>query len=170
MESLEASLERLRARLPHVSIRRLLLSRLLSEAGRGISTLLERYVRPFGLAEAEFRVLSVLFSQPEGFAHPSELCERTGQSPANMSRISDALVERDLITRGASDKDRRRMVLGITAKGEALVRELLPLLLGPIDSLFEGLSDADLDLLNRQIARVVDKLDRAVAAEGARGA
>jgi MarR family transcriptional regulator, negative regulator of the multidrug operon emrRAB len=167
LETLEASLERLRARVPKVSVRRLLLSRLLIEAGRGISTLLERQVRPFGLTEAEFRVLSVLFSQPDGVAHPSELCARTGQSPANMSRISDALVERDLITRVLSAKDRRRMVLGITEKGNALVGELLPLLLGPIDSMFDGLSDADLDLLNHQIARVVDK--QAVPAGEERG-
>jgi MarR family transcriptional regulator, negative regulator of the multidrug operon emrRAB len=170
LESLAASLERLRARVPSICVHRLMLSRLLIEAGRGISTLLERHVRPYGLAEAEFRVLSVLFSQPDGFAHPSELCARTGQSAANMSRISDALVQCDLITRGSSATDRRRMVLGITATGEALVRELLPLLLKPIDAMFDGFGDPDLEQLNRQIARVVDRLDRMVAAEGERGA
>jgi len=80
----------------------------------------------FGLAEAEFRVLTTLFSQPDGVAHPGDLCSRADQSPANMSRICDALVGRDLITRVLSDQDRRRMVLRITEQGEELVRELLP--------------------------------------------
>jgi DNA-binding MarR family transcriptional regulator len=71
-------------------------------------------IRPFGLAEAGFRVLTTLFSQPDGAAHPSDLWARAEQSPANMSRISDALVSRELITRVFSVRDRRRMVLRIT--------------------------------------------------------
>ncbi len=71
--------------------------------------MLDHEIRPFGLAEAEFRVLTTLFSQPQGVAHPSDLCMRASQSPANMSRICDALVNRDLITRVLSLHDRRRM-------------------------------------------------------------
>jgi len=58
-------------------------------------------------------------------AHPGDLCSALGQSPANMTRVSDALVERKLITRILSGQDRRRMVMRITAKGEALVHECL---------------------------------------------
>jgi DNA-binding MarR family transcriptional regulator len=67
-----------------------------------------------------------VFSQPDGVAHPGDLGVRALQSPANMSRISDASVHRDLITGMLSIHDRRRMVLRITGKGEDLVRRLLP--------------------------------------------
>src|SRR5450631_154758 len=132
---LEASLGRLRARMPEAPMAEIMLTRLLLHIGRGMSGMLEQQIRPFGLAEAEFRVLTTLFSQPEGVAHPSELCTRTSQSPANMSRISDALVSRDLITRVASVHDRRRMVLRITAHGEDLVRRLLPKMFVPIQEM-----------------------------------
>jgi MarR family transcriptional regulator, negative regulator of the multidrug operon emrRAB len=69
-------------------------------------------------------------------ANPSELCARASQSPANMSRISDALVSRDLITRVLSAHDRRRMVLRITEQGEELVRRLLPIMFVPLRTLF----------------------------------
>src|ERR1700733_6393073 len=123
---LEANLLALSARLSDVPLTEELLCRLMQPMGREMSAMCEQQIRPFGLAEAEFRVLTTLFSQPDGAAHPSDLCVRTSQSPANMSRISDALVSRDLITRVSSVHDRRRMVLRITEQGEQFVRQLLP--------------------------------------------
>ena len=99
---LEANLARLQARMPDLPTSKILLTRLIMHLGRGMATMFEHQVRPFGLTEAEFRVLMTLFAQPEGTANPSELCNKTSQSPANMSRICDALVTRDLISRVSS--------------------------------------------------------------------
>jgi len=127
--------------------------------------MLEQRIRPFGLAEAEFRVLTTLFSQPEGVAHPSDLCVRTSQSPANMSRISDALVSRDLITRVLSSQDRRRMVLRITEHGEELVRRLLPQLHAPLKEMYGEFTDAELQRLIGQLKRLGVKLDQVTGQE-----
>jgi MarR family transcriptional regulator, negative regulator of the multidrug operon emrRAB len=54
------------------------------------------------------------------------LCSFVGQSPANMTRVADALTERGLITRTASEHDRRRTNLRITPEGESVARSLLP--------------------------------------------
>jgi len=125
-ELMEENLQSLKQRMPDLPVSGILMCRLILHIGREMAANFEQQIRPFGLAEAEFRVLTTLFSQPEGVAHPSDLCVRASQSPANMSRISDALVDRDLITRVSSVADRRRMVLRITEQGETLVRELLP--------------------------------------------
>jgi MarR family transcriptional repressor of emrRAB len=162
---LEASLGRLRARMPEAPMAETMLTRLLLHIGRGISGMLEQQIRPFGLAEAEFRVLTALFSQPEGVAHPSELCARTSQSPANMSRISDALVSRELITRVSSVQDRRRIVLRITEQGEAVVRRLLPLLHAPLKEMFGEFSQAELQQLIVRLKRLGMKLDQVMARE-----
>jgi MarR family transcriptional repressor of emrRAB len=158
LELLEQSLQFLSARLPETPAVTIMLSRVIVELGRRLSGLLEHQIRPYGLGEAEFRVLSALFSQPEGVAYPSELCERTGQSPANMSRISDVLVERGLITRVLSARDRRRMVLRITGEGEVLVRRILPLLFEPLKALFEDISESDQIELIGQLKRVGARL------------
>jgi MarR family transcriptional regulator, negative regulator of the multidrug operon emrRAB len=129
---LETNLQELSARIPDVPLTELLLCRLIMHLGREITTMMEHEIKPFGLAEAEFRVLTTLFSQPECVAHPSELCMCTSLSSANMSRISDALMSRELITRARSVRDRRRMVLRITAQGEDLVRQLLPKIFLPL--------------------------------------
>lgn len=166
-DMLEANLLRLGSRVPDAPIAGIMLSRLLLQLGRGVAAMLEQQIRPFGLTEAEFRVLTVLFSQPEGAAHPSELCARTSQSPANMSRISDVLVERGLITRLSSERDRRRMVLRITAQGEELVRRLLPLLFAPLRDLFKDLSDAEQQQLIAQLKRLGMKLEEPVSVQAA---
>jgi MarR family transcriptional repressor of emrRAB len=95
-------------------------------------------------------------------AHPSDLCARTAQSPANMSRICDALVERDLITRVASLHDRRKMVLRITDSGSALVRSLLPTLFGPLREMFKDFSDLEQLQLIEQLKRLGSVAERAV--------
>ena len=142
---LEANLQALRDRMPDLPLDALLLSRLLLYVGREFASMIEQQIRPFGLSEAEFWVLTTLFSQPEGVAHPSDLCAGAGQRPANMSRIGDALVSRDLITRVLSAQDRRRVVITITEHGEELVRQLLSRIFVPLHAML-GIFSAEEEL------------------------
>jgi MarR family transcriptional regulator, negative regulator of the multidrug operon emrRAB len=162
-QNLEAYLARLKLRLPDLPVSSVLLSRLILHLGRGMAAKLEQEIRPFGLAEGEFRVLTTLFSHPDGGASPTELCARTWQSPANMSRISDALVSRDLITRVSSVHDRRKMVLRITAQGEELVRRMLPTLYTPLREMFEDFSEEEQQHLIGQLKRLGMKLVQATS-------
>lgn len=159
---LEANLERMRSRMPDMPQSGVLLSRLLIHLGRGMAAMLEQQIRPFGLTEAEFRVLTALFSQPAGTANPSELCARTSQSAANMSRISDSLVARNLITRDSSVQDRRKMVLRITESGEDLVRRLLPKLFGPLREALVDISEDEQLRLIGQMQRLCLRVDAAL--------
>lgn len=158
-DMLEADLRALGARLPDVPFNEILLSKLLLRLGREMSATLEQKIRPFGLAEAEFRVLTTLFSQPEGVSHPGDLCSLAAQSPANMSRICDALVGRDLITRVLSAQDRRRMVLHITEQGEDLVRQLLPRMFASLRGAMAPFSQAEQCALIAQLKRLYTCLE-----------
>jgi MarR family transcriptional repressor of emrRAB len=157
---LEANLARLQARMPNLPTSKILLTRLIMHLGRGMATMVEHEVRPFGLTEAEFRVLTTLFAQPEGTANPSDLCNKTSQSPANMSRICDGLVARDLISRVSSLRDRRKMVLRVTEQGEELVRRLLPSLCEPLERLFHEVSEAEQHALLGQLKLLAHALDQ----------
>jgi MarR family transcriptional repressor of emrRAB len=159
----EANLDNLRARVPDLPVSGILLCRLLMHVGREMAAMFEQQIRPFGLAEAEFRVLTTLFSQPDGAAHPSDLCARASQSPANMSRISDALVNRGLITRVSSLHDRRRMVLRITEEGELFVRQLLPKLFVPLRTMLRDFPEAEQRNMTAQLKRLGVELDQVIA-------
>jgi MarR family transcriptional regulator, negative regulator of the multidrug operon emrRAB len=165
LDLLEANLQALSERIPDLPLTGMLLGRLIQHLGREMSAILEQRVRPFGLAEAEFRVLMALFSLPGGVAHPSDLCVRALQSPANMSRISDALVNRDLITRVSSARDRRRMVLRITEQGEELVRQLVPRLSTQLRELLTDFPEREQRELVAQLKRLSMKLREAASEE-----
>jgi MarR family transcriptional repressor of emrRAB len=99
------------------------------------------------------------------------LCARASQSPANISRISDALVSRGLITRVASVHDRRRMVLHITAEGEEFVRQLLPILHVPLRRMLKDFPESEQRQLAAQLKRLgaaLDQLSTPRVAEAAR--
>ena len=157
-DKLESNLGALAARMPDLPLTEILLCRLMLHMGREMAARFEQQIRPFGLAEAEFRVLTTLFSQPDGVAHPSDLCARAAQSPANMSRICDALVNRDLITRVLSAHDRRRMVLRITEQGEELVRRLLPVMFVPLRRMFAEFPQTEQRQLISQLKRLYASL------------
>jgi MarR family transcriptional regulator, negative regulator of the multidrug operon emrRAB len=164
-ELMEANLQNLGARMPDLPATGILLCRLVQHIGREMAAMFEQQLKPFGLNEAEFRVLTTLFSQPDGVAHPSDLCVRASQSPANMSRISDALVARGLITRDSSIHDRRKMVLRITEEGTQFVQQLLPKLLAPLREILKDFSEPELRQLTQQLKRLGIKMDEeAIAA------
>jgi DNA-binding MarR family transcriptional regulator len=122
----------LRPRWPDLPKPEIMTVRLVLQLAHELELMLEHHTRPFGLGHGDFRVLTALHSQPDGAAFPSDLCAQAWQSPANLSRISDNLVKRELITRAPSARDRRRTLLRMTAKGEQLVSNLLPRLFGPL--------------------------------------
>jgi MarR family transcriptional regulator, negative regulator of the multidrug operon emrRAB len=166
IEMVEASLKRLSARLDGVPVNQVLLIRMVLFLAHDFSQLMDQHIRPYGLAEGEFRVLMALFSQPENTAHPTDLCARSSQSPANMSRICDALVTRDLITRDLSAQDRRKMVLRTTPKGDQLVRDLLPAMFSGLRQVFSEFEAGDQETLIALLKRLAIRLDD-VMADGA---
>jgi MarR family transcriptional repressor of emrRAB len=167
--SLENNLVRLSQLMPDIPQAELLIVRLVRNLAQDLGMMLDHHVRPYGLGEGEFRVLSALYSQPAGTAHPGDLCSRTTQSPANMSRITDTLVEQQLITRLHSPDDRRKLVLSITAKGVELVRSAMPGLYGPLRQVCGHLSAADQQRMIGQLKECllrIDALGSAAVTEG----
>lgn len=161
IDRMEEGLARVKRRLPELPAEEILLSRLIVLLGREYSAHYDRVLRPRGLTEADFRVLAALFSQADGAAHPSDLCASMAQSPANITRIADALLERGLITRAASVEDRRRMVLQITPRGTELLHECLPCTAGLARSAFAVLSREEIRQLTGQLRRVAEALEQA---------
>jgi MarR family transcriptional repressor of emrRAB len=153
----------LSGRLEDVPVDQVLLSRIVLFLAHDLAQLMDQHIRPYGLGEGDFRVLTALFSQPENMAHPTDLCARASQSPANMSRICDALVTRDLITRDLSAQDRRKMVLRITPKGDQLVRGLLPTMFGALRQVFGEFSADEQQQLIAQLKRLANRVDEVMA-------
>ncbi len=144
-----------------------LLFRTLLLIGRALAPLADEAIRPSGLAEAEFRVLMQLFSKPDGIGHPSELCAGAAHSPANITRITDTLVARNLISRIPSEQDRRRMILCVTSEGEALIRRFIPAAFSKLSKLFATLSAESRAQLMAHLGEIAAAYDQLMADDAA---
>lgn len=157
---IEGAIAQIAGRFPEVPVSDTLTLRLLMLLGRELSSLLESALRPHDLNDTDFRILMCLVSQPGGVACPSDLCAFVAQSPANMTRVADALSERGLITRTTSEHDRRRTMLRITPSGEALAHSLMPLVLGITHGVFGDMPPAGRRALLDSLRALTVQIDR----------
>jgi MarR family transcriptional repressor of emrRAB len=157
---IERAIGQVATRFPQVAVSDTLTLRLLMLLGRTLSALLEESLRPHDLNDTDFRILMSLVSQPDGVASPSDLCAFVAQSPANMTRVADSLHERGLITRTASEHDRRRTMLRITPAGERLARSLVPMTGTIVREIFGDMPPPNRQLLLEQLRAFAVQIDR----------
>lgn len=136
------------------------LSRLMLMVGGRLQEELELTLKPHKLNHSEFLTLMILYSSPDGSSTPGELCDYTSQGATNMTRIGNALVQRGLIVRAASEEDRRRVLIGITPAGKRFVQKMLPTLFPRVSAMFDGFSDSDRRNLGRLLRKLADNLDQ----------
>jgi MarR family transcriptional repressor of emrRAB len=157
---IEEAIARVARVFPELPVSDTLIVRLLMLLGRRLSALLEDSLRPHNLNDTDFRILMSLISQPDGVACPSDLCAFVAQSPANMTRVADALHERGLITRTASEHDRRRTMLRITPAGETLTRALMPTTTAILHSIFSDLPSTTRSAMLEHLRALMIQIDR----------
>ena len=130
------------------------LCRLMLVLGNTIERELEFNLKPHKLNHSEFLTLMILYSRPDGSSTPGELCEFATQGATNMTRIANTLVKRRLITRGASTKDRRRVLIRITLAGRRFMQKMLPPMFPQLGAMFASFNNTD----QRQLERLLRKL------------
>lgn len=159
---MDEGIERVSGIIPQMPAAEARLCRLMLVLGRDIEEELESELKPNKLNHSEFLTLMILYSRPDGTSTPGELCEYTNQGAANMTRIGNALAKRGLINRGASESDRRQVLIRLTPAGRRLVQKMLPPMFPRLSSLFAGFSESEarhLDRLLRKLAGNLDHLD-----------
>ena len=159
LAAIEAGVHRVAIRIPGVPEQDVVLLRLLKHLNAAFSSNLTALLKPHDLGESDFQTLMLLFSSPDGRAHPSQLCHFARQSPTNMTRICDGLVERGLLTRMASLEDRRRIDLRISKRGERLVEHVLPSIYPQIEQTFSPLSKTEKRVLHGLLARLAAQVE-----------
>ncbi len=86
--------------------------------------LVEVYGRTYGLSREEWRLLFLLAEAQQLKSH--ELSQRTSLDKVQISRASQRLEDKGLITRRVSQVDKRLRVYACTRAGQALFAEVFP--------------------------------------------
>jgi len=110
------------------------------------------YEKRFGLSIPEWRVIAIVGRFPGLSA--VEVAERTVMDKVAVSRAVSKLIKNGRIDRQFADADRRRSILNLSEKGRQLHDEVAPLALQMEADLLEGLTEDEIDVLDR----VIDKL------------
>ncbi|MCC6201522.1 MAG: MarR family transcriptional regulator [Gammaproteobacteria bacterium] len=155
---IEQKIRRLARQLPELPATETLILRAAMILGRDFQNLLECQLKPLGLSEAEFRLLVGLRAH-DGHASAGDLRAALAQSPANLTRLSDALVDRKLIRRKPDTEDRRRMLLTLEPAGEKLLQAMLPRVAPDVISAFAGFSAAEKKRLLASLKRLLAGID-----------
>jgi len=165
IERVEAGVRRVAERHGDLPVELLVLSRLLVGLGRDLAANADELFREHDLNESDMRVLMQLFGREDGTANAGDLVASAAQSPANITRIADSLVERGLITRQPGVADRRCVLLRITRRGEHLVRSMLPRVSEHARRTFGALGPAEVRRLTADLRRIAATLAEIAAGE-----
>lgn len=114
---------------------------------------------PLGLNHAEYHILLSLLGTPSRCLNPSELGESSGEKLANITRLTDQLCARGLITRQSSAEDRRRIDVTLTPEGVALIEKALDLVRNNLAIRLAGFSQKDMGQLTGLLRKLLDRLD-----------
>ncbi|MEZ5500027.1 MAG: MarR family winged helix-turn-helix transcriptional regulator [Steroidobacteraceae bacterium] len=116
------------------------------------------YSARFDLSIPEWRVMAVLGATPDLAA--AEVAERTAMDKVAVSRSVASLLQSGRLLRRTDANDRRRSILRLSARGQAVYNEVAPLALGYERALLAGLDDGD----RRALERILNRLQQAANA------
>jgi DNA-binding MarR family transcriptional regulator len=116
-----------------------------------------------GLSPGRYAVLMALYAGGSPLA-PSELADRVGVTRASMTDLISGLVGDGLVASAPSDShDRRRKAVALTAKGSALLGDVVPEIFAQMAALVAPLSRNEMSQLVRLLSKVEAALGRAPA-------
>jgi MarR family 2-MHQ and catechol resistance regulon transcriptional repressor len=101
----------------------------------------EAFFQPYGLTSAQFNILNLLGAR-DGRMEQGELVELLLVGKSSISIVLNRMVRDGFVKREEHAKDRRRVVLALTAKGRALWRKILPQYEAGVEKIFGALPTA----------------------------
>ena len=131
---------------------------LVRRVGVRIGELFDRRIAQYGISVSMYRVLASLREQ-DG-QQLGQLAGMTSIEVSTLSRLIGSLVRRGLVTRRRPERNGRIVEIALSAKGRALVVELLPIGAHYESVAVAGLDGAAVALLKSQLRIAYDNLDK----------
>ncbi|MBE7439918.1 MAG: MarR family transcriptional regulator [Spirochaetales bacterium] len=121
---------------------------------------LERHFQRYGLSQAGFLILLLLFIDSKGEHTASNLAEQLAVRPPTMTGLIDTLEKQGFLKRKAVVADRRKYSIALTPKGKKNMEVILPDHFQRIQTAFGPLNDPP---FRKQKAVVLQGLSQAMA-------
>jgi DNA-binding MarR family transcriptional regulator len=131
------------------------LSYLLARASHLVSRQFHAQLKPRGMPVPVWRVLSTL-SDGDGLP-VTELAKITLFKQPTLTKVIDRMSKQGLVERRASERDRRKVLVFITAKGRGQITDLLGRAKQHERDVLAGLSEADVNALKTALHNLIQR-------------
>ena len=129
------------------------------ELFRGASTVFIQHQ----ISKGKFMLLMQLFDKENGSTRklsPAELADALEVTRATVTGLLDGLERDGLVTRERGEKDKRMILVSLTADALALMEDVLPKHFANIAELMKGLSKAELNELTNLLGKLSDHVKK----------
>jgi DNA-binding MarR family transcriptional regulator len=120
------------------------------------NAVLNRELRQFGIDYPRWRVLALLSERPD--CSMLELADGTAVDRTTLAYTVRNMVEEGLVRRAPRPSDRRSVVLGLTPRGNLMLKRILPAVLKINDQCLSGFDEREVDTLLEQLRRIIDNI------------
>lgn len=118
-----------------------------------------RALKRHGLNFVTYNALMMIYGSDEERLRVSELAATTGEKATNITRICDDLVDKGLIRRVADPRDRRAIVLLLSARGRRLIETVLPQMWGLLEQFYAPFTQPQRDALEQLLRAQLGALE-----------
>ncbi|MBI1388315.1 MAG: MarR family transcriptional regulator [bacterium] len=123
------------------------------------------YLERMNLSPGRFMVMMLLNKEPGRGVSPSEIAECAGVTRATVTGLVDGLARDGFVDREPDPKDRRAMLLRLTPKAQAFLKDMLPGHYRRIARLMSCLTESERTRLRTLLMKIHGCLDAFTAEE-----
>lgn len=118
-------------------------------------------VESYGIQSADFNLLTCLRRNPAPYVvSPTELYQTMLFSSGGLTKVLNRLLKMELIERLDNPDDKRSKLVKLSAKGKALVEEIMPVLHKQESVMLTALSTDELGQLDQLMQKVIKTMNR----------
>ena len=123
-------------------------------------TMLKQICQDYHLSLIEATIISFLYNNP---GKDTDIVELRMLSKGNVSQAVESLIQKSILQRKQDTEDRRKIHLSLTPAAHPITQELEIISKEFLEEVFSGLSQEELELLERMNDRIIENTKNAIA-------
>lgn len=152
-------LRRVATRMPGFALEPMRLVRMSYQLQKGLRDTTNAVLKKYDLVDTSYTVLAILYGSADETSTATELSEACHEKPANLTRVCDELVARDLIRRSPKPGDRRAVMISLSERGRALVEQALPEVSAKLAAIYADFPASDLERMSVLSLQLLGRLN-----------
>ena len=156
----EQRLHRLAERNRGLPVRNSTLTRMFFYIFKELEEQANQFFAEFGLNNTHYIALIMIYSSENNILNPCKLSDVLLSSRANITRLTDELVENGWVERKGSTEDRRRIELSLTTSGIKFIEELLPRNWDRINQIWSDFSSEEIELTEKMLRKLLSGISQ----------